>query len=209
MDAVRWALQAYLAPDQAEQAAALWQPIGAGQSSLAGLSRYCRQVAQRFNLQGREAELHLHIIRALQRPPAEWAAAPAPLVAPVASAITLPAADVRVVQAVLQSMERHVSRLLGPAFLAVRWRQTVGRELSRSRLSKVAQQQALAWLHGQAASLEGEWPARGAGTSLINAAYVALAEWLGPVQADVCLTRIVRECEQAADEALHRVRMYL
>ena len=34
------------------------------------------------------------------------------------------------------------------------------------------------------ANLVGDWPARGAGTSLINAAYVMLAQWLGPVQAD-------------------------
>jgi hypothetical protein len=55
----------------------------------------------------------------------------------------------------------------------------------------------------------GDWPARGAGTRLINAAYVVLAQWLGPVQADACLTRIVRECEQSADASLHQVRSYL
>ena len=54
--AVQQVQGAYLEPDAARQAAALWQPLAptpAGQPSLAGLSRYCRQVAQQFNLQGR------------------------------------------------------------------------------------------------------------------------------------------------------------
>ena len=44
--AVQQVLGAYLEPDAARQAAALWQPLpptAAGQPSLAGLSRYCRQ----------------------------------------------------------------------------------------------------------------------------------------------------------------------
>ena len=203
--AVQQVLGAYLEPDAARQAAALWQPLAptpAGQPSLAGLSRYCRQVAQQFNLQGREAEIHLQIIRSLQR--VASGAPPAVVIAPAA-----PSHDARIVQAIIHAMERHVERALGPAFLAVRWRQGLAQQVDRSRLSESERQRALSWIHAHGANLVGEWPARGAGTSLVNAAYVMLAQWLGPVQADDCLTRIVRECEQSADASLHRVRTYL
>lgn len=205
IEAVQQVLVAYLEPEAARQAAALWQPLSAtpaGPPSLAGLSRYCRLVAQQFNLQGREAEIHLQIIRSLQRVASGRPAAP--VVAPVA-----PSHDARVVQVIIHAMERHVERALGPAFLAVRWRQGLAHHVGQSRLSSAEQQRALSWIHAHGANLVGEWPARGAGTRLINAAYVVLAQWLGPVQADACLTRIVRECEQSADASLHRVRTYL
>lgn len=205
IEAVQQVLVAYLEPEAARQAAALWQPLSAtpaGPPSLAGLSRYCRLVAQQFNLQGREAEIHLQIIRSLQRVASGRPAAP--VVAPVA-----PSHDARVVQVIIHAMERHVERALGPAFLAVRWRQGLAHHVGQSRLSSAEQQRALSWIHAHGANLVGEWPARGAGTRLINAAYVVLAQWLGPVQAYACLTRIVRECEQSADASLHRVRTYL
>lgn len=208
-EALLCALGAYLEPGLARQAAELWQPLGAGQSALSGLSRYCRQVAQQFNLQGREAEIHLHIIRAMQgRAPSSE---PLTQVAP-ASASGPAADDARVVQAILRAMERHVGQSLGPAFVAVRWRQSLARQVQRVRLSDLARRHAADWLANpshHAVPLPGLWPARGDGTHLINAAYVALAEWLGPVQADACLTRIVRECEQGSDAALHRARSYL
>jgi len=203
--AVQQVLGAYLDPDAARRAAALWQPLSptpAGQPSLAGLSRYCRQVAQQFDLQGREAEIHLQIIRSLQRVASGMPAAPQ------ARPVT-PSQDARVVQTILHAMERHVERALGPAFLSVRWRQGLAQHVDRSRLSQAERQRALSWIHAHGANLVGDWPARGAGTSLINAAYVVLAQWLGPVQADACLTRIVRECEQSSDASLHQVRSYL
>lgn len=203
--AVQQVLGAYLEPDAARQAAALWQPLpptSAGQPSLAGLSRYCRQVAQQFNLQGREAEIHLQIIRSLQR-----MASGAPAVQ--VSAPVAPSHDARIVQAIIHAMERHVEQALGPAFLAVRWRQGLAQHVGQSRLNAAERQRALSWIHAHGANLVGDWPARGAGASLINAAYVMLAQWLGPVQADACLTRIVRECEQSADATLHRARSYL
>lgn len=205
IEAVQQVLVAYLEPEAARQAAALWQPLSAtpaGPPSLAGLSRYCRLVAQQFNLQGREAEIHLQIIRSLQR-----VASGRPAAAVVAPAA--PTHDARIVQVIIHAMERHVERALGPAFLAVRWRQGLAHHVGQSRLSSAEQQRALSWIHAHGANLVGEWPARGAGTRLINAAYVVLAQWLGPVQADACLTRIVRECEQSADASLHRVRTYL
>jgi hypothetical protein len=91
----------------------------------------------------------------------------------------------------------------------VRWRQGLAQHVGQSRLNAAERQRALSWIHAHGANLVGDWPARGAGTSLINAAYVMLAQWLGPVQADACLTRIVRECEQSADATLHRARSYL
>ena len=203
--AVQQVLGAYLEPEAARQAAALWQPMAAspaGSPSLSGLSRYCRQVAQQFNLQGREAEIHLQIIRSLQRLAAGTRTEP--LHSPMA-----PSQDARVVQAIIHAMERHVERALGPAFLAVRWRQGLAQHVSQSRLDAAQRQRALSWIHAHGANLVGEWPPRGAGTSLVNAAYVMLAQWLGPVQADACLTRIVRECEQSSDASLHQVRSYL
>ena len=204
-EAVEQVLGTYLDPEAARAAAALWQPLAttaAGQPSLAGLSRYCRQVAQQFNLQGREAEIHLHIIRSLQRAATGLPAQPARPALP-------PSHDARIVQAIILAMERHVERALGPAFLAVRWRQGLAQHIARARLSAAERQRALSWVHAQGANLAGEWPARGAGTRLINVAYVVLAQWLGPVQADACLTRIVRECEQSHDATLHGVRSYL
>lgn len=205
VEAVEQVLGAYLEPDAARQAAELWQPLpatAAGQPSLAGLSRYCRQVAQQFNLQGREAEIHLQIIRSLQRAasgqPSQPPSPPVP-----------PSHDARIVQAIILAMERHVERALGPAFLSVRWRQGLAQHIGQARLSAAERQRALSWVHAHGANLAGDWPPRGAGTRLINAAYVVLAQWLGPVQADACLTRIVRECEQGADDSLHGVRSYL
>jgi hypothetical protein len=44
---------------------------------------------------------------------------------------------------------------------------------------------------------------------VINAAYVALAQWLGPVRADACFTQVVREFENSQDPVLMSVRRYL
>jgi len=204
LDAVRWALGSYLDPHDAQQAAALWQPMAPGQSSLVGLSRFCRNVAQRFNLQGREAELHLHIIRALQR----QKTAPLPELG-TAQPAGPPDQSGPVVRALVLAMQAHASEALGQQFDAVAWRRSAVRHVAGTRLSAVVKAQAEAWLMWPEAPLEGLWPARGAGTRLVNAAYVALAEWLGPVEADACLTRIVRELERSEDVALRAARMYL
>jgi len=204
LDAVRWALGTYLDPQDAQQAATLWQPMAPGQSSLVGLSRFCRNVAQRFNLQGREAELHLHIIRALQRqktatlPEGRPARPPDP-----------PDDSAHVVRALVLAMQAQASEALGDAFDAPAWRQSAARHVSSARGSEAVKAQAQAWLMWPEAPLVGSWPARGSGTQLVNAAYVALAEWLGPVEADACLTRIVRHCERSDDVALRAARMYL
>lgn len=224
--ALRWALAAYLAPQDAHAAALQWQPTAPGASTLAGLSRYCRAVAQQFNLQGREAELHLHIIRALQtlpRPTPAPAAQPATHPGAVASpdAPTEAARDSqpgeplartssgRLVQAVVDAMGEQLWQALGAEVSAAQWRASVAAGLRQARLKGDAAALAQGWLNGRWPVLPGVWPARGDGTRLINAAYVALAGWLGPVAADACLSRIVRDCEQGGDTELRAVRSYL
>jgi len=211
MEAVTWALTAYLELPQARQAAALWQrPASTDASSvLVGLSRYCRQIAQQFDLQGREAELHLRIIRALQaqsraQPSADPFARQA-VGAPVSS--PLESSSATLMQRFLLAIEQHVAQEARPMYSPQRWRQSLiqhGR-----KVPPVAMQQACDWLWGRTSALHGDWPARGAGTRLINAAYVTMAEWLGPVRADACFTQIVREFEQSRDPALTNIRSYL
>jgi hypothetical protein len=219
MDAVRWALSAYLPPDQASRAAALWQrPTGdTPASAMTGLSRYCRLVAQHFDLGGREAELHLRIIRALkaqaQAQPQGPGDAQADALPDVSSTshlkrITeLPAGSALLMQRFLEATEQHLRNELGAAHSAQRWRQALVGHVKRVPVGSM--HQLSDWLWGRTAGLQGPWPARGLGTQLINAAYVALAESLGPVRADACFTSIVREFEQASDPSLSGIRSYL
>lgn len=244
LEAVRWALAAYLSPQDVQRAAALWQPSAPGSSSMAGLSRYCREVGRQFNLQGREAELHLHIIRALQavarsapagaqsttphphpqapssQPPGDslpnvwsnsrpWLASdPAGL---QGESVVVPGASTtaRQVQYVIDAMGDHVVKASDADRSHAVWRQAVVKGFRQARLRGPQAHRAQAWLEGGVPHLTGDWPPRGDGTRLINAAYVALAECLGPVQADACLTRIVRHCEQGGVPELQAVRSYL
>lgn len=210
LDAVRWALAAYLDPQQAQQAAEMWQrpPAAEASSMLVGLSRYCRRVAQQFNLQGREAELHLRIIRAFQSQ-AKAGRVPASMQADQGVAPLQASPSALMVQHLLQALEQHVAREADAStgYTAQRWRQSLVRH--SQKLPAVPLKQATDWLWGHTSALLGEWPARGLGTGLINAAYVAAAEWLGPVKADACLTLIVRECELGGNPAFKDVRSYL
>ena len=241
LEAVRWALAAYLSPQDVQRAAALWQPSAPGSSSMAGLSRYCREVGRQFNLQGREAELHLHIIRALQAvarsTPAGAPSAPAHAQGPSSEppGDSLPGAwsnsrpwlasdpaglhsdgalapgvssTARLVQYVIDAMGDHAVKASALGCSEV-WRQSVVKGFRQARLRGPQAHRAQAWLEGVVPHLTGDWPPRGDGTRLINAAYVALAECLGPVQADACLTRIVRHCEQGGVPELQAVRSYL
>ncbi len=217
MDAVRWALSAYLDPEEARRAAALWQrPTGdtAG-SAMAGLSRYCRLVAQQFDLAGREAELHLRIIRALKAQALAQGHAPSqPGALPEVESpshlkrITdLPSGSALLMQRFLEATEMHLRSEMGAAHSPQRWRQSLVAHIKRVPVSNM--HQLSDWLWGRTAGLQGQWPARGLGTQLINAAYVALAEAVGPVRADACFTSIVREFEQASDPSLSGIRSYL
>jgi hypothetical protein len=229
--ALLWALGGYLSETQAQQALGLWRasPQQAAQASaLAGLSRYCRSVAQQFGLQGREAELHLRIVRAIQ---ASGAARPGTDVATSEPAARLDKVDTRpapledalqsrsandsvppglanlAVQRFLEAIEMVVERECSAQYTPQRWRQGLLRHTAR--FPKPLQLQVAEWLWGHVDSLPGDWPARGAGTRLINAAYVALAEWVGPVRADAAFTQIVKGFENSADPTLSGVRRYL
>jgi hypothetical protein len=226
--ALVWALGAYLDPQNALAAAQLWQPgLGGGapgSSALAGLSRYCRLVAARFGLQGKEAELHLRIIRGLQAKPAELVSTPVKpdldkrqepalnhpnqIAVHSANDSVPPTEGTAVcVQRFLEAIEGAVSRECPERYGAKPWRQSL--LVHTSRLHKTQIEQLAAWLWGHSDGLHGEWPARGAGTRVINAAYVALAQWLGPVRADACFTQVVREFENSQDPVLMSVRRYL
>ncbi|MEY4427403.1 MAG: hypothetical protein RLZZ182_92 [Pseudomonadota bacterium] len=222
--ALLWALGGYLSDQQAEQALALWQPSPQA-SALSGLSRYCKSVAQQFSLQGREAELHLRIVRAIQatgaaRATPEASAVPAldkvdtrpsPLddlpSGPSANDSVPPGLANLVVQRFLEAIESAAARECPAQYSPQRWRQGLLRHTSR--FPRALQCQISDWLWGQADSLQGDWPARGAGTRLINAAYVALAEWVGPVRADAAFTQIVKGFENSSDPTLCGVRRYL
>jgi hypothetical protein len=237
--ALMWALQPYLDADRAREAAALWQPPDASgpASVMVGLSRYCRLIGQRFGLQGKEAELHLRIIRALQaqglgatrnpstpertaphasEPPnrpwqgpstMDMARAAQPGVPGSANDSQPPGTSALVVQRFLEAVEQMVAREAPMSYNAPHWRHTLIRHAGR--LPEPVLRHATDWLWGRTNVLMGDWPARGAGTRLINAAYVALAEWVGPVKADACFTRVVRDFEGSGDVHLAGVRRYL
>ena len=224
MQALMWALQAYMDVDQARLAAALWQPPADGQASaMAGLSRYCRLVGLRFGLQGREAELHLRIIRAMQAQaraarPLGWPPGPRtepelPLrqMEPALSANdSVPPsgpAGALVVQRFIERVEQALAREAPADYSAQRWRQSVLRQARQ--VPPLGLQQLNDWLWGRSVHLAGDWPPRGAGTRLVNTVYVALAQWLGPVKADACFTAIVREFEREGDAHLSVIRSYL
>jgi hypothetical protein len=223
--ALIWALKAYLPPLEAERAAMLWQPTATPQASItAGLSRYCRTVGQHFELQGRETELHLRIIRALQTlgqgralPQENAEPAPAgtkgrarqepPLATSSANDSQPPFLTVMTVQKFLEAIEQVAARECPEVYSPILWRQALlrhARRIPAAQLSFVSD-----WLWGRTPSLHGDWPARGSGTRLINTAYVALAEWLGPVRADAQFTAVVREFEHSQDAALTSIRRYL
>lgn len=225
--ALVWALGAYLPPDDAVRAAHLWQPSANQQASAtAGLSRYCRTVAKHFALQGREAELHLRIIRAMQVTgqggvlPHEPLPASASTSAPAGAADAVgglpntsandsvpPDLPAMAVQRFLQAVEQAAARECPDGYSPQLWRQSLLKHAQR--IPQPLLVYAADWLWGRTVSLHGDWPARGAGTRLINTAYVTLAEWLGPVKADAHFTAIVREFENSQDPVLASVRRYL
>lgn len=225
--ALVWALRAYLSAPEAEQAADLWQPGPSAQgTAIAGLSRYCRAVARQFSLAGREAELHLRIIRAMQTMgqgatlPEESlttegrGGAMGSRVDSLDSRVNTSANDsvppglpVVAVQRFLEAMEQVAARECPDTYSPTVWRQSL--LIHAKRIPQHLRVHAADWLWGRSTSLNGDWPARGAGTRLINTAYVTLAEWVGPVRADACFTAIVREFENSQDPALADVRRYL
>lgn len=218
-DVLMWALQPYLNAEQAHQAARLWTlPDGASSSALAGLGRYCNTVARHFDLRGREAELHLRLFKAMQWQirQRQGAASVPPPSRPAADSLpgtamrTVPpvsAGSGLTVQRFLEVLLQFMGRELAAPVPGEAWRQGL---LKQARRLPTPLQHALrSWLWLETPTLAGDWPAQGAGTRLLNAAYVVAAEWLGPVKADACFTATVRELESSGDPVLARVRHYL
>lgn len=230
--ALMWALQPYLDEGRAREAVALWQPPDASgpAPAMVGLSRYCRLVGQRFGLQGKEAELHLRIIRALQAQGLGGQRQAAPVETPGPSSPqggaagrgwrtagadagasvndSLPAgASALLVQRFLEMVEQAVVREAPMSYSPQRWRHTLIKQAGR--LPEPVLRLATDWLWARVPALTGEWRAGGEGTRLVNAAYMALAEWVGPVKADACFTHIVRAFESSGDAHLKPVRRYL
>jgi hypothetical protein len=216
------ALLVDLSASDARQALTLWQPCASGQATaLAGLSRFCRAVAREFGLQGREAEMHLRIIRALQaqvsgvqlrEPPQEVTNTRPGRLEPQMATTSAndsvpPGLSTLTVQRFLEAVEALVERECAAQYTPGLWRQSLLRHAGR--IPKALSVHLADWLWGRTELLQGDWPARGAGTRLINTAYVALAEWLGPVKADAGFTAIVREFENRSDQTLCDVRRYL
>lgn len=218
--ALAHALSAYLDGARVHEAVSLWSQNVDGQASLlAGLTRYCKQVAEVFGLAGREAELHLKILRAMKMDPsllpddplASRAAAAAAIAtgraASAASTAAAPNASSPVLQKLFGLLEAQLVREspTGAVNLALR-RSVVGLATQLPPMQRIAVVQ---WCTGEATALHGQWPAGGHGTVLVNLIYVALAELVGPVRADRAFGLAVADLESSGDAALAEIRRYL
>lgn len=218
--ALAHALAEYLEAPRVRDAVMLWCQQFQGRGALfLGLSRYCRQIADGFGLAGKEAELHLRIFRALQSDPrrlpddplssqpfesTEPGSLPPGSVAPVAPRL---GEGVAALQAFFAAIEAQLSRDLPVGLTPARVRRALIRHAAS--LPRPQQHAASLWWSGQVSTLDGDWPAGGHGTLLINVMYVALAELLGPVRADACFTQAVDRLEASGVPALTGIRGYL
>jgi hypothetical protein len=209
------ALTLRLEKEEAMQAVDLWQPlIGHEHNPLVGLRRYSQEVALRFGLQGREAELHLSLIKSLKMQGLVGGLADAPdssppamntPASPSAAATSTPATQL--LEKFIQAIEMQVSKDAKLQYTPDRWRQSLLQQIKQHKSLDAALIQN--WLNGQTASLQGHWPARKQGTQLINALYVVLAQWVGPVKADACFMETVNSFEHGANPLLRDIRNYL
>jgi hypothetical protein len=235
--ALAHALGEYMDRGRVRDAVALWSPHFEGQGSVsAALNRYCRHMADSFGVAGREAELQLKIFRALQTDPQELPQDP--LSVPPDDAPTQPAGlsdtaragpsslpastplgrspggrsssagcGAALLQAFYAAIEEQLARDLPPDVTLARIRRTLIRHATT--LPRPQQHAASLWWSGQVSALDGEWPAGGHGTALVNVIYIALAELLGPVRADQCFTQAVARLEASGDSARTNIRRYL
>jgi hypothetical protein len=235
--ALAHALGEYMDRGRVRDAVALWSRHFEGQGSVSvALNRYCRHMADSFGLAGREAELQLKIFRALQTDPRELPQDP--LSVPPDDAPTQPAAlndaaragpsslpagtsrgrpagtgstsagrSAALLQAFYSAIEEQLARDLPPGVTPARIRRTLIRHATT--LPRPQQHAASLWWSGQVSALDGEWPAGGHGTALVNVIYTALAELLGPVRADQCFTQAVSRLEASGDSARTSIRRYL
>ncbi len=210
------ALTLRLEKDDAIQAVDMWQPFkGHEHNPLVGLRRYCQEVALRFGLQGREAELHLSIIKSLKAQGLMSGLTDSPdSTPPHANTLQAPVAQppsrndaAQLMQQFMQAVEAHVSVEVSGQYSPERWRQSLMQQINKTKSISDAHLQD--WLSDRASRLQGEWPSRGRGTQLINVVYVVLAQWLGPVKADACFTSIVNRFEKSSAPYLRDIRSYL
>jgi hypothetical protein len=208
--ALAYGLLGYLDAPSVKQAVELWHAEFEGeQSMMVGLNRYCRQVAKLFGLQGKEAELHLRVFRAMQADPKQLPRDPlASTLGPSAGhAETLSSAPVAPGAGVIEAFFATVEACIA--------REPAAQGLRRALLSQASklplrlQKPLVAWWSGAGSGLDGDWPATGAGTQVINLIYVALAECLGPTRADKVFTEAVGLLERSADPVHRAIRSYL
>lgn len=216
--ALAHALHDYLDASRVRDAVVLWHQQFDGQGALfLGLSRYARQIARQFGLAGKEAELHLKMFRALQTDPRRLPDDPLtslpfettePGRLPPGAAVPRPLGEgAAVLQAFHAALEAEMARDLHVGLTPARMRRTLIRQART--LPRPQQHAASLWWSGQVATLDGDWPAGGYGTNLVNVMYVALAELLGPARADACFTQAVARLEASGDPALAAIRRYL
>lgn len=208
------ALTQHLEKDDAIEAVDMWAlPREQGSNPLSGLRRYCHQVAERFNLQGREAELHLSILRSMKGVGVSRFSDSQPASGPGSDYPGLTVPEQRpepsayLVQRFVEAVERRLVADSPQGYSVPRWRESLLKQVSR--LKAINQADLENWLSGRTSALQTAWPARGAGTQLINAVYVVLAQWVGPVRADQTFQHVVRQFESGQDAELKAVRSYL
>ena len=216
--ALAHALSAYLDSARVHDAVSLWSQTADSQASLlTGLTRYCKQVGEMFGLSGREAELHLKILRAMKMDPSllpddplstrASAAVPIGFHPPESVTSSTPHSSALLLQKFFGLLEDQFKREspTGAANVALR-RSLVGLAKQLPPTQRIAVVQ---WCTGEASALHGHWPAGSHGTVLVNLMYVALAERIGPVRADRALGQVVANLEASGDATLTEIRRYL
>lgn len=210
------ALTLHMEKADAIAAVEMWRPpSGEAANPLSGLRRYCHEVAQRFGLVGREAELHLSILRSMKgqgisRPVLDpnnpsTSGSDYPDAVAVPPLRTEPSAHL--MQQFLEAVEKKVAQELPGMYTPVKWREALLPQLKRLKPMNLADIHN--WLGGRSATLQAVWPPRAEGTRLLNAVYVVLAQWLGPVKADSVFTQILTQFEAGQDPHLKSIRTYL
>lgn len=214
------ALTQFLEKDDAIRAVNLWTvPVGEPVNPLSGLRRYCHQVTERFGLQGREAELHLAILRAMKgqgisrsaydpnNPSTQpsggdsvpgWPSSLPPVRAEPSAYL---------MERLLATLEQHVAQQAPTLYSQEKWRESLLLHVKRIKPANYADLHN--WLSGRSNGLSAAWLPRADGTRLANAGYVVLAQWLGPVKADAVFQQVMTQFEASGDPALCSLRSYL
>jgi hypothetical protein len=208
--ALAYGLLGYLDAPRVKQAVELWHAEFEGeQSMMVGLNRYCRQVAKVFGLQGKEAELHLRVFRAMQADPKQLPSDPlaSTLGLTADQASTLPADAGAHGAGVMEAFFATVERCIAREGAENELRKTLVNHASKLPLR--LQKPLVAWWSGAGSGLDGDWPPAGAGTQVVNLIYVALAECLGPTRADKVFTETVALLERSDDPVKRTIRRYL